>query len=85
MYAFFIGLFNKIIAGLGFVLSAILSVFPDSPFQKYLQTYSISKWIGYINYFVPVSAIVDTLSAWTAAIAVYYIYQIVSRWIKLSN
>lgn len=60
-----------------------LSILPDSPFIV-IDSISINdqiyEYIQYINWFVPVPAIVALLSAWTSAILVYYIVQIVLRW-----
>ena len=36
-----------------------------------------------INYFVPVAEILVTFEALLVAVAIYYIYQIVARWIKV--
>lgn len=83
MYAFFINLINALIRGLGSVLTLVLSMLPDSPFQKYIIQNSIIKtYVGYINYFIPVAQILVVLEAWCLAIGVYYIVQIVLRWLK---
>lgn len=60
-----------------------LSVLPNSPFliidsiiiDKYMLEY-----IRYINWFVPMPAIMSLLTAWCSAILVYYIVQIILRW-----
>lgn len=84
MYAFFINLINALIRGLGFVLTTVLALLPDSPFQKYIINNTlISKYVGYINYFVPVASILVVLEAWCLAVSVYYLVQIVLRWIKV--
>jgi hypothetical protein len=60
-----------------------LSILPDSPFlviDSITVESQIYEYIQYINWFVPVPAILALLSAWTAAILVYYIVQIVLRW-----
>lgn len=83
MYSFFINLINALIRGFGFVLTTVFSLLPDSPFQKYIiNNVVISKYVGYINYFVPVANILIILEAWCLAIGVYYIVQIVLRWVK---
>ena len=65
------------------VASAILSVLPDSPFQTFLQTIGEIPALGYLNYFIPISQMIVIAESWLAAIAVFYIYQLVLRWIKL--
>lgn len=84
MYGFVINTCNSLIRGLGAVLNAILALFPNDPFQAYILTNStLTKYLGYVNYFVPVADMLVILSAWCTAIATYYLHQIVARWIKL--
>lgn len=84
MYSFIINTINAIIRGLGKVLTFLLSVFPDSPFQKYIiQNNYILPYLKMINYFVPVAEILVTFEALLVAVGVYYIYQIVARWLKV--
>lgn len=63
--------------------NAALAILPDSPFQSFLKTLGTIPGLGYLNYFVPVAEMVVILEAWLAAIAIFYIYQLVLRWIKL--
>lgn len=84
MYSFVINLINALIRGLGKVLTFLFAVFPDSPFQKYIvQNDDVLPYLKMINYFVPVSAILITFQALLFAVAIYYIYQIVARWLKV--
>lgn len=84
IYSLFISLINALIRGLGTVLSFLFSVFPDSPFQKYIiANDSIMDFLGMINYFVPVAEMVVTTEAVLVAVGIYYIYQVVARWLKV--
>lgn len=66
---------------LNFVLSWVCFVLPDSPF-KLLSYTPIDPYLKYINYFIPLDFMLSTLSAWGAAIGIYYGYQVLLRWIK---
>jgi hypothetical protein len=79
-----IGLLNYIIKGLGSVLTVIFSILPSSPF-KYLDNSPIKDYLGIINYFIPLDFIISTGETWLTAIGIYYIYQIVLRWIKADD
>jgi len=81
MGAFIIGIGNSLIGGLGVVLSAICLLLPNSPFTL-LDSTPIAEYLTGINYFVPVKEILDIGTAYLTAISLYYIYQIVLRWIK---
>lgn len=61
-----------------------LSCLPDSPFTL-LDNSPIKEYLGYINWFLPFDFVVATLQVWLAAIAIYYIYSAVLRWVKAIN
>lgn len=65
------------------VANTLLSFLPESPFQKFLKAMGDIPGLGYLNYFVPVSEMVVIAEAWLAAIAVFYIYQLILRWVKM--
>ena len=39
-------------------------------------------YLGYLNYFLPISQIIAIGEAWLVAIGLFYAYQIILRWIK---
>lgn len=64
---------------------SIINIFPTSPFVVLdeLSNTEIYEWIQMLNWFVPISSFVAILEAWLSCVAVYYVYQIVLRWIKV--
>ena len=65
-------------------INAILSLLPDSPFvilDKLAPTGEIAKWLGMVNWFVPIYSFVGILEGWLAGILIYYVYQVVLRWL----
>lgn len=65
------------------VLDSLTGLLPKDPFREYISAISNSQGIGWLNWFVPVAAIQKVVSAWLLAIALYYIYMMIMRWIKL--
>lgn len=65
--------------------ASIISIFPESPFAHIDGDFVswLSTILPYVNWFIPFDKIVATLGLWLAAIAIYYVYQIVLRWIKV--
>ena len=63
------------------ILSWIVNLLPDSPFRLIDMT-PLHDYLPYINYFVPLDFIINSLAAWGACIAVYYCYHIILRWVK---
>lgn len=78
----FNGLSNSLI---GLAISAI-NLLPSSPVSGVVSALSGSSaalWLSYVNWFIPVGTILGILSAWLFAVAAYYVYQILLRWIKV--
>lgn len=76
-----IDILNFIIKALGTILSVIFSILPPSPFNV-INNSVIAEYLPYINYFIPFNEVIVILQTWLIAVGVYYLYQIVLRWIK---
>lgn len=64
-------------------LDSLLSLFPLSPFTEIINTIGQLPWLGYLNWFLPVGEMLSVGAAWLSAVALYYLYSVVARWIKL--
>lgn len=64
-------------------LSLISSVLPLSPFRRYLDAIGEIEWLGYVNYFIPIGTFIAIFNAWLICMALYYLYSIIMRWIKI--
>lgn len=64
-------------------LSWVLSFLPLSPFAPVISGLEQLPYLGYLNYFVPVGTFIKIGEAWLAAIALFYLYSVLARWIKL--
>lgn len=64
---------------------SIIELFPASPFTvlEELSNSEVYEWLRMVNWFVPIGTFVSILEAWLTCVGVYYIYQIVLRWIKV--
>ena len=63
-------------------LAAVLALMPLSPFNQFIDSLEELPYLGYLNYFVPVGAFLKIGAAWLAAIALFYVYSLILRWIK---
>lgn len=72
----------KINAFLSAIAATVMSFLPDSPVRPYIDQLEMSSWVGYLNYFIPVGTFIAIGTAWTAAIAIFYTYQMILRWAK---
>lgn len=78
---FIIYIINSIISIVALVLNGVFGLLPDTPF-KVNETSALFEYIGYLNWIIPFKELIIVTVSWLSAISVYYIYQIVLRWIK---
>lgn len=64
-------------------LATVLSVLPHSPFQQYIKIFKDLPYLSTLNWFFPISDMVTVGLVWLSAIALFYIYSVIMRWIKL--
>lgn len=75
-------LFNAIMEILNTALNYIFAFLPESPFRSMLDDMESISFLPYINYFIPIGKLLAMTSIWLGAIVVFYVYQIILRWIK---
>lgn len=63
----------------------LLQVLPTSPFRGWLDSFHgrFSPFLGYLNYFVPISDFIKIIGAFLAVVSVFYLYSIIMRWVKM--
>lgn len=63
----------------------LLTVLPSSPFRGFLGNFKVQfdPYLGYLNYFVPIKDFIAIIGAFLAVVAVYYLYSIIMRWVKM--
>ena len=64
-------------------LALIVPLLPLSPFAAYIDSLEQVPYLGYLNWFVPVGTCLKIGAAWLSAIALFYLYSVIARWIKL--
>ena len=62
---------------------AIINLLPTSPFRNFINSWNPPEYLGWLNWFFPVSEVIGVLSIWLASITVFYLYSIIMRWIKM--
>lgn len=83
MANFFVRLINYFISGVGSALSWVIGLFPDSPFEVTAVPSSID--IGFITYVIPFPTMISHMAILVSAIAIYYTWRIVARWLKVAR
>ena len=65
------------------LLQGLMSLLPTSPFQQFIMEFSALPFLGYLNWFFPVGKCLVVMLAWLGAIALFYAYSVIMRWVKL--
>ena len=72
-----------LLSGLWGVFSGFLeNVLPMSPFSKFLNYFASLPFLGYLNWFIPVKPCLMIFVSYLGAVALFYLYSIILRWIK---
>lgn len=80
---FVIFLINNIISIVSDVLNSIFGLLPNSPFNMdNIDISAISEYVSYLNWILPLDNILIITMSWLVAISIYYVYQIIMRWIR---
>lgn len=77
---------SVILGLLGRFLQVILSVLPTSPIRGIIDSIDMSGMetgLGWLNWFVDVSWMLEVFSLWLTAYAVYLVFSVIMRWVKL--
>lgn len=81
MYNLLMKFFNGLINAIVVFANLILSILPDSPFNK-INAYLDSTRIGYINWLIPFKEMFIFTGLWISCIAIYYSISAVLRKIE---
>lgn len=60
-----------------------INALPTSPFRGKIYAIGELPYMGWLNWFIPVGWIIDTMLLWLGAISIYYLYSVILRWIKV--
>jgi len=61
----------------------LLDTLPLCPFIQFQEFMLTSEMLGWLNWFIPMDAIIGLVNAWLAAITIWYIAKTGLRWAKI--
>lgn len=64
------------------LLTAVVGILPDSPFQTLYEFKNQFDFLPYLNWFVPFDNALSITRVWVSAIFAYYLYDTVSDFIN---
>lgn len=59
-----------------------LQLLPTSPFREFIDELNTDH-LGILNWFVPINSFIKILGVWCASIALFYLYSVILRWLKI--
>ena len=64
---------------------SVLDLLPQSPllFLEAMSNTEVYDWLKMLNWFIPINSFISVLEVWLTGVLLYYIYQVVLRWIKV--
>lgn len=74
---------NWILGKLIDVLNYVIGFLPMSPFHQFIESMQDIPFLGYLNWLIPVGDMIKIGLAWLGVIALFYVYSVIMRWVKL--
>ena len=78
---FIVNIINLLIKLLAEIANLALKLLPPSPFNV-INEIEI-PFLESLNWVIPISFFVNLLTYWTLAIGLYYVLQVILRWVKV--
>ena len=63
-------------------LGWVLMMLPLSPFANLMQYALTNELLQFLNYLLPIGALIVITEGWLTAIATFYVWQVILRWVK---
>ena len=76
-------LFNWISESFSELGDKIVDFLPASPIVYLESIPEVNKYLGMVNWFIPIYSMISITEAWLVAVGLYYLVQVVLRWIKV--
>lgn len=74
---------NQLINVLMKLVTQLVNILPLSPFQPFIKQFKCNiPFVGYLNWLLPVKSMMVIAGTWLTAIALFYIYSAILRWVK---
>lgn len=79
----FIKLVNYLIEFFAYVVTLVLNVLPNTPFEwDFIQSFLDNKYVKFASYFVPFDGMLSFMEVYITAVFIWYAYRWVLRFVK---
>lgn len=62
---------------------SVIDFLPGSPFTAFIASMERLPYLSILNWFFPVSEVIAVLELWLTAVALYYVYQAIMRFVHI--
>lgn len=76
-------LYGNILNLITTLASYVLNIFPRSPFRVVIDSWNVPTQLGWLNWFFPVSGVLNVIAVWLVAVSAYYLVSVIARWVKI--
>lgn len=60
----------------------VLDLLPDSPVQEWILEFKDVEWLGYLNFFIPISFMVNVTSVWVGLLVSYRVIKVLISFVQ---
>lgn len=71
---------SEFFSGIG---DKIIDFLPGSPIVFLQSIPEVEKYLGMLNWFIPIYSMISITEAWLVVVLLYYVVQVVLRWVKV--
>ena len=61
----------------------LIEFLPKCPLYYFESIPEIKQYLGFLNWFMPISLMISIAVDWLICITIYYVLQVILRWIKV--
>lgn len=65
------------------IWEGIVELLPKCPLYYVESNETVKKYLGMVNWFVPVESMIAIGLMWLGCITIFYVVQVILRWIKV--
>ncbi len=65
------------------VIDVLITILPKSPIMFVESIPEVEKYMGMVNWFIPVYSMIALTEAWLVAVLGWYALQAILRWVKV--
>ena len=65
------------------IYNSMIDLLPKSPIVWLASNSKVQVYLAYVNWFVPIYLWISILETWIVAVAIYYVVQVILRWLKI--